>query len=186
MANKIQGTGKLIGNRYFLLDELGMYWDLQLLFRQNYSDEADFNNAIDENNELIKISKKYQAGWFVSIGMVPSQINALGEDWKKLIQPKVHLFLYDDSYKPAQNNNLMPVIGMFEADFLWHGDNLVYTWMSGDNLNYRFRQVSKDEVDRWVAESNEIPAEDNGGSEPEESNGLTLHIVCPHCGKRIF
>jgi hypothetical protein len=56
--------------------------------------------------------------------------------------------------------------------------------MSGDNLNYRFRQVSKDEVDRWVAESsNEIPAEE---ATPDESDGLTLHLVCPHCGKKIF
>jgi hypothetical protein len=181
MANKIKYTGKLIGGRYFLYDELGMYWDLALLFRQAGEDEAGFNKRIDAKNDELKTYSKYQAGWFASIGLVRSQVENLPDVWRNRFMQKTHLFLYD----PVHNGEKMPVVNGFEADFVWIDDNLVYTWLSGDNMNYRFRLVSKAEVDKWLANQNGEPANEEPNN-PQNSGGTIFHIECPHCGKRIF
>ena len=182
MANKIKYTGKLIGGRYFLYDELGMYWDLALLFREAGEDEAGFNARIDTKNNELKAYSKYQDSWFASIGMVRSQVEKLPDEWRDRLQSKTHLFLYEPSFDSS--TFFMPSVNGIQSDFVWTSDSMVYTWLSGDNMNYRFRLVSVDEVDKWLA-GQPVEGSSNSNS-PNSSDGTTIHIECPHCKKRIF
>lgn len=185
MTNKIKYTGKLIGGRYFYHDTLGMYWDLAMLHRIKGEDESVFNSHIDAKNDELKAYPNCQAGWCATIGMVKSQIENLPDEWRDRFQSKTHLFLYDPNFDiPSYYGVSMPVVNEMEADFVWVGDEMIYTWLSGDNMNYRFRLVSVDEVDKWLA-SQTNTNNDNSNS-PQNSDGTVIHMVCPHCGKQIF
>lgn len=193
MAEKLL-SGKLLKDRFFLLDELGMYWDLNLIKRQWISDLVKLNGTfMDIHSELLKNDKCQE--WYGALMATKGQLAGITPEWQGKLAPKAYLMLA----WPEFDDRVSPLAGPWErADFIWISNDLVWSRWNGDQLNYRFPQVSKDFVDISKNEYAPVtpppvthPAEDpEDPGTPEEpgtpSGGLVLHLNCPHCGKKIF
>lgn len=187
--------GKLHQERYFEPDDYaGQLWDLSLVFRVANEDEQELNGRINDMNDELKAQPKSEA-WFVTLGLLPKQIANIPENWQVIYHPKTYLMLYDTAFKGSKTMETLPRAGVWNpVDFVWVSAKEVWTVLSGDNLNYRFRQLNSVEVAKVLASNPppvEPPTEEPGGEEPEEpgtgtATNLTIHIKCPHCGKKIF
>ena len=86
--------GKLIKGCY-VDDALGMAWDLNQLLPQNYKDVGKLNEAVDQTIAHLQEDPKYQAGWLPTIGLHERKWLTWDDDWKNILQPKCHIFLYN-------------------------------------------------------------------------------------------
>jgi hypothetical protein len=185
--------GRLHHDKYFERPDLDLFWDLELLHRKADENESGFNNRLDEVNNRLKKNKEYQSGWFGALGFNEKQISVLSSEWKVIFQPKSHLFLYK-SNSTIKIGDEMPVYSPLEASFIWVTTNKVYTWLSGDNMNYRFRLVSPEEVEEYgrslKTNDEDNNSEDNSsvacGCKIQIASDGFINMCCPHCGKKSF
>jgi hypothetical protein len=117
---------------------------------------------------------------------------------------KCYLMVADPSFK--ENN--MPAHGPWNpVDFVWVSNKVVKVWEYKDSpehtaewLSRRFKVIQENEVkaaptpansyNPWATTPPVTPPPDD---EPDDgsptlpmSGDLTMHMVCPHCGKKIF
>jgi hypothetical protein len=117
----------------------------------------------------------------------------LSSEWKARFQSKSHLFLYkcDSTIKIGDE---MPIYDSLETRLLWVTADNVYTFLSVDNLSYKFRLVSKDEVEEYGRSLQSSDENDNADNDTSDDCGCKVQITssgfismcCPHCGKKSF
>ena len=192
----------LIKDRYLFDDyDSGLYFDLYPI-KRGVGDEDDFNSRIDRANEWLKKSESDPANnvWYCTLPLLDIQISKLPVSYRKQFAPKSYLLLYRTGFKEGD----MPI-----NEWGWEGNGygncgmvcdcssynsekwIYYTNWTANNLGYRFRRASKDEVNAYV-----IPGSGNvdpetlpvvpPGSETPVAGETLIHVNCPHCGQRIF
>lgn len=147
MANTILRKGKLIldisGEYWYQDPTSGLYFRLRMLLRQDYGDEAEYNAAVDEMNTALKKVQPSGNEYFCTLGCVPAAVaNLVNSGWDKTLQPKTRLFLWDSGFQGGVGEAL-PKYGVFEPDFIWVNNDIVYTPWDENNLAHRYYRTAQ-------------------------------------------
>jgi len=201
MADRIVRKGKLVsdanGNYYFYdCNNTGLFFALNMILRQHYSDEKALNTAINDlNDELAGKETSGQNEYFCTLGMVPKQAaNLVASGWDTTLYSKIRFFLYDSTFKGKIGDQIAKY-GAMEADFVWINNDTVYTRWDENALGYRFPRTSKITIVSADDEDDSDSSDSSDSSDTDSSSGSTgttisgdtnIHIYCPHCGKKII
>jgi len=146
---------KLLANRYIEFNE--QFWDARMLYLQNFKSIKELNEAVDAIIDQLKAEKGYKAGWLPTLGIHMANWDKLDEQWKVILQPKIHLLIFDSAW--SIDKYWLTAHVYREVTFIsvpksgvepnkWK----VYTQLDGNGLNYRYKQVSKAVVEKAIAE----------------------------------
>ena len=186
----------LIKDRFLFDDyESGLYFDLWPVKRSGNEDE--FGSIINNANEKVKQLETDPAhqGYLCTLFLTEQQMYGIPEKYRNQYAAKSQLLLF----KAGFDGKALPDTPWFSiqaggmvcdptgAQSKW----IYYTNWTANNLGFRFRRVNKAEVDAYVVPGSggtTPPADDDEepGTPTVPSGELTMHLVCPHCGKLIF
>lgn len=193
--NKIVAFGKLAkdanGELWFYdLNRSGLYFRLSMLHRKSGEDEGGFNERVNAAYDALRVIDANSGDEVVykpTIGLVPTQASGLSPKWRAIFAEKAYFFLYDDTQTSLGVGKDMPGYGEMYADFVWLGDDKVWTWMSPDRLAYQYPRTLA--ITGATSGTGGDSDDDDSGytdDEPAMTGETILHVYCPHCGKKIF
>lgn len=146
---------KLLANRYIEFNE--QYWDTRILLLQNFKSVREVNEAVDVIIDQLKAEKGYKAGWLPTLGIHLANWEKIEEQWQVILQPKIHLFIYDSQWNMQKywisahvfrEVTFICVPKTGQTSDQWK----VYTQLDGNGLNYRYKQVTRGVVDKAIAD----------------------------------
>jgi hypothetical protein len=139
--------GKLIkskGSYYFVADDLGMAYNLQMVHVQDFAGVDVMNQRIDLINGAIGNLPNKQDGWKATIGVHKTTWDALPEKWKVIFQAKVHILLYDSTANLQAGDPVeaFPSIPTYrQVDLVWVSDDEVWTRYDQDGFGYHYQNI---------------------------------------------
>ena len=151
---------KLLANRYIEFQE--QYWDTRMLFLQNFKSVRELNEAVDVTIQELHGDPKCKAGWLPTLGIHLANWEKLDEQWQNILQPKIHLFIFDSQWNTQKywisahvyrEVTFISVPKTGQTNDQWK----VYTQLDGNGLNYRYKQVTKAVVDKAIQEAAKPP-----------------------------
>lgn len=178
----VREFGSIINGRFIQNPHLGLWYNLNILHPQDFSDTQKLNEEVDRIRPLI-----YKGGfnYLPTIGLLEKQWNNFSPDFKNVLDSKVHWLLYKGGWNPDMP---YPKLGNREVDIVCVPAGLLgedtwkcYTKWDDNAFAFRFVKTNEPIVEPPIEEPDEP-----GEEEPPVLSGGVIHMVCPHCKKLIF
>lgn len=196
---------EFIKDQYIHMPQMGMYWQIHGLKRIGGEDfNGYWNRAKKVNSDMGKLPHAAGNQYHPCLFLLPSQIYELPQDVRVPLSAITYMMVADPSF----NGDTMPGHAEWKpVDFVWKSNkNVLMNQYRGTNehaaewMSHRFEVVQEAEVkaltdypsdayNPWASSGGDT---NNGGNNTNDggsggvSGGLTMHMVCPHCGKKIF
>jgi len=169
--------------------ESGLYFDVCPVKRPA-GNESVFNTAIETAADGIVETQPSNQNWKPTLLLTDAQVYNLPETWQKAFSPKSYLLLYKSGFtgdKLPSNLWFDYGSGGIVCNPIGdHKDWLYYTNYTADGLGYRFRRVSKEEVDAYQYTEPSSGSTDDTSTDASDDTTDSTTLVSLTSGKYTF
>lgn len=202
---------EFVKDRFMYMPQMGMYWLVHGVKRVSGEDDTGYYDRVSKlDKEMQDFRGADKNEFHPCLFLLTSAVYKIPAS----VRVPMAAFSYLMIAEPTFNDDEMP--GHLEwkpVDFVWKSNrNVLMNQYKGTNktaaewMSHRFPVINPDEVkafkdfpsdayDPWAVVTPPPPPPDDGEPDGEDepdgggtipSGGLTLHMACPHCGKKIF
>ena len=202
---------EFVKDRFIYMPQMGMYWLVHGVKRVSGEDDNGYWDRVKKvDREMQGFSGASKNEYHPCLFLLTSQVYGIPQAVRVPMSAVSYLMVADTSF----NDDEMPAHAEWNpVDFVWKSNrNVLMNQYKGTNktaaewMSHRFPVINPQEVealtdfpsgayDPWAVVPPPPPPPDDGEPDGEDepdsgstipSGGLTLHMACPHCGKKIF
>jgi len=179
--------GPIQGERYIQNVGIGLWYDLNPIRPQKFTDTGQLNAEVDRIRPLIH---KGGFEYLPTLCLLEKQWAEMSNDWREILASKTHVLLYKSGWSPSQAWPTLDEHGEVDIVCVPTGSGGEATWpcwTKWDDNAFGFRFIK---VDEPVIVPPVVPPVDGGGDPvippviPGDAKAV-IHL-CPHCGGKLI